>query len=141
MHLERGVWPPYICFHKAAMNEMQQEQLLKAITFINALKPLLVITYRFTFENDSYYRCAMTHVLFWISGTSPNLVMDYSKVLVSSGKRFNTVRAVAKPVGETILFTWEKDLLPKEYATDKVRQCPVFVIVIYLINTNMLDLE
>lgn len=98
---------------------LQQQKQLKAITFVKALKPLLFITYRFTCEKVSYYSCAMKHVLHWISGTPPNLVLDYSKILVASGNRFNTERAVAKPVGETILFKWENDLLPKDYATDK----------------------
>lgn len=99
--------------------KMQQEKRLKAIAFINVLNPLLVITYRFTCENVSYYSCAMKHVLFWVSGAPQNLVIDYSKVLVASGKRFNTERAIAKPVGEAIMFKWEDDLLPKEYDTDK----------------------
>ena len=92
---------------------------MKAKTFVKALNPLLFITYRFTCEKISYYRCAMRHVLNWISGIPPSLVIDYSKVLVASGNRFNTERAVAKPVGDTILFKWENDLIPKEYATDK----------------------
>jgi hypothetical protein len=80
---------------------------------------LLFITYRFTCEKVSFYRCAMTHVLNWISGNPPNLVIDYSKILVASGNRFNTERAAAKPVGDTILFKWERDLVPADYATDK----------------------
>lgn len=95
------------------------EKLMKASKFVKALNPLLFITYRFTCEKLSYYRCAMRHVLHWISGLPPNLVIDYSKVLVASGNRFNTERAVAKPVGETILFKWEDDLIPEDYATDK----------------------
>jgi hypothetical protein len=97
----------------------QPEKLLKASTFVKALKPLLFITYRFTCEKVSYYKCAMRHVLHWISGLPPELVIDYSKVLVASGNRFNTERAVAKPVGDTVLFKWENDLIPKDYATDK----------------------
>jgi hypothetical protein len=99
---------------------LQQEKMLIASTFVKALKPLLFITYRFTCEKISYYRCAMRHVLHWVSGSPPNLVIDYSKVLVASGNRFNTERAVAKPVGETVLFKWQNDLIPKDYATDKV---------------------
>jgi hypothetical protein len=98
---------------------MQRERHLKAITFIKSLKPLLFITYRFTCEKLSYYSCAKRHVLNWISGSPPNMVIDYSKILVASGNRFNTERAVAKPVGDTILFKWENDLIPKEYAFDK----------------------
>jgi hypothetical protein len=98
---------------------LQQEKWLKASTFVKALKPLLFITYRFTCEKVSYYRCAMNHVLHWVSGSPPNLEIDYSRVLVASGNRFNTERAVAKPVGETILFKWQNDLIPKDYATDK----------------------
>lgn len=98
---------------------VQSEKQLKAITFVKALKLLLFITYRFTCEKGSYYSCAMKHVMHWISGTPPNLVIDYRRVLVASGNRFNTERAVAKPVGETILFKWENDLIPKDYATDK----------------------
>ena len=45
--------------------------------------------------------------------------IDYSKILVASGTRFNTERAAAKPVGDTILFKWERDLIPTNYATDK----------------------
>jgi len=96
-----------------------QAKLLKATTLVKALKPLLFITYRFTCEKVSYYRCAMKHVLNWISGNPPNLVIDYSKILVASGNRFNTERAAAKPVGDTILFKWERDLIPADYATDK----------------------
>ena len=61
----------------------------------------------------------MKHVLNLISGNPPNLVIDYSKILVASGNRFNTERAAAKPVGETILFKWERDFIPASYATDK----------------------
>src|SRR5690348_3521787 len=75
---------------------LQQEKQLVASKFVKALKPLLFITYRFTCEKVSYYRCAMQHVLHWISGVPPNLVIDYSKVLVACGNRFNTERAVAK---------------------------------------------
>jgi hypothetical protein len=96
-----------------------QAKLLKATTLVKALKPLLFITYRFTCEKVSYYRCAMKHVLNWISGNPPNLVIDYSKILVASGNRFNTERAAAKPIGDTILFKWERDLIPADYATDK----------------------
>ena len=99
---------------------LQQEKQLIASRFVKALKPLLFITYRFTCEKVSYYRCAMNHVLHWVSGSPPNLVIDYSRVLVASGNRFNTERAVAKPIGETILFKWENDLIPNDYATDKV---------------------
>lgn len=98
---------------------IQRERLLKATIFVKALKPLLFITYRFTCEKLSYYSCAMRHVLNWVSGDPPNMVIDYSKILVASGSRFNTERAAAKPVGDTVLFKWEKDLIPKEYATDK----------------------
>lgn len=98
---------------------MQRERHLKATTFIKALKPVLFITYRYTSEKLSYYSCAMRHILHWISGNPPNMVIDYSKILVASGPRFNTERATAKPVGETILFKWQNDLIPKEYATDK----------------------
>lgn len=98
---------------------MLRERHLKATTFIKALKPLLFITYRYTSEKLSYYSCAMRHVLNWISGDPPNMVIDYSKILVSSGPQFNTERAVAKPVGETILFKWKNDLIAKEYATDR----------------------
>ena len=101
------------------MLSLQQEKWLKASTFVKALKPLLFITYRFTCEKVSYYRCAMNHVLHWVSGSPPNLVIDYSKVLVASGNRFNTERAVAKPLGETVLFKWQNDLVPGDYATDK----------------------
>jgi hypothetical protein len=97
----------------------EPEKLLKAAAFVKALNPLLYITYRFTCEKISYYRCAMRHVLNWISGTPPNLVIDYSKILVASGNRFNTERAVAKPVADTVLFQWENDLMPKDYTTDK----------------------
>jgi hypothetical protein len=100
-------------------SQLQLEKQLKALAFVKALNPLLFITYRFTCEKITYYRCAIRHVLHWISGTPPNLVIDYSKILVASGSRFNTERAVAKPVGDTILFKWENDLLPKNYATDK----------------------
>ena len=98
---------------------MQSARHLKASTFIKALKPLLFITCRFTCEKLSYYSCAMRHVLNWISGDASNMVIDYSKVLVASGNRLNTERAVAKPVGDAILFKWENDLIPIEYATDK----------------------
>jgi hypothetical protein len=103
----------------------QLEKLSKAIAFVKALKPLLFITYRFTCEKVSYYNCAVKHVLHWISGTPPDLVVDYSKILVASGNRFNTERAVAKPVGDTILFKWENDLIPANYATDKT------ILVVY----------
>lgn len=98
---------------------LQHEKLLKAAAFAKALNPLLYITYRFTCEKMSFHKCAMRHVLNWISGLPPNLVIDYSKILVASGNRFNTERAAAKPVGDTILFKWENNLIPKEYATDK----------------------
>lgn len=104
---------------------MQRERHLKATTFIKALRPLLFITYRFTCEKLSYYSCAMRHVLNWISGNPPNMVIDYSKILIASGPRFNTERAVAKPVGDTVLFMWQNDLLPKDYATDKT------ILVVY----------
>ncbi|HUP14427.1 MAG TPA: DUF6266 family protein [Niastella sp.] len=98
---------------------LQRERSLKASTFVKALKPLLCITYRFTCENLSYYSCAMRHVLNWVSGDPPNMVIAYSKILISSGPRFNTQRAVARPVGDTVLFMWENDLMPKDYATDR----------------------
>ncbi|MCS3800859.1 DUF6266 family protein [Niastella sp. OAS944] len=98
---------------------MQKEKLLKAVAFVKALNPLLYITYRFTCEKMSFHKCAMRHVLNWISGNPPNMVINYSKILVASGNRFNTDRAAAKPVGDTILFKWENDLIPKDYATDK----------------------
>lgn len=98
---------------------IQKEKLLKAAAFVKALNPLLYITYRFTCEKMSFHKCAMRHVLNWISGLPPNLVIDYSKVLVASGPRFNTERAAAKPVADTVLFKWEADLLPRDYATDK----------------------
>jgi hypothetical protein len=98
---------------------MQRARHKKATTFIKALKPLLFITYRFTCVKLSYYSCAMRHVVNWISGDPFNMVIDYSKILVASGNRFNTERAVAKPVGDAILFKWENDLIPNEYATDK----------------------
>lgn len=98
---------------------VQQEKQLKAAAFVKALNPLLYITYRFTCEKISYYRCAMRHVVQWISGLPPNLVIDYSKILVASGNRFNTERAAAKPVADTVLFKWEADLIPKDYANDK----------------------
>lgn len=103
----------------------QPEKLLKAAAFVKALNPLLYITYRFTCEKISYSKCAMRHVLHWISGLPPNLVIDYSKILVASGNRFNTERAAAKPMGDTILFKWENDLIPKDYATDKA------ILVVY----------
>lgn len=103
----------------------QPEKLLKAAAFVKALNPLLYITYRFTCEKMSYSKCAMRHVLHWISGLPPNLVIDYSKILVASGNRFNTERAAAKPMGDTILFKWENDLIPKDYATDKA------ILVVY----------
>lgn len=46
-------------------------------------------------------------------------MINYHKILVASGNRFNTERAAAKSVGDTILFKWENDLIPKDYATDK----------------------
>jgi hypothetical protein len=98
---------------------MQRARHLKATTFIKALRPLLFITYRFTCEKLSYYSCAMRHVVNWISGDPSNMVIDYSKILVASGPRYNTERAVAKPVGDSILFKWQNDLIPTEYATDK----------------------
>jgi hypothetical protein len=98
---------------------MQRARHLKATAFIKALRPLLFITYRFTCKKLSYYSCAMRHVLNWISGDPPAMVIDYSKILVASGNRFNTERAAAKPVGDAILFKWENDLIPKEYGTDK----------------------
>jgi hypothetical protein len=98
---------------------IQSARHLKASTFIKALKPLLFITYRFTCEKLSYYSCAMRHVLNRVSGDPSNMVIDYSKILVASGARFNTERAVAKPVGDAILFKWENDLIPIEYTTDK----------------------
>jgi hypothetical protein len=98
---------------------IQQQKVLIATAFVKALNPLLFITYRFTCEKISYYRCAMRHVLQWITGLPPNLVIDYSKILVASGNRFNTERAAAKPVGDTVLFKWEADLIPRDYATDK----------------------
>lgn len=98
---------------------MQAEKLLVAAAFVKALNPLLYITYRFTCEKISYHKCAMRHVLNWISGAPPNLVIDYSKILVASGNRFNTEKAVAKPVADTVLFQWQNDLIPKDYATDK----------------------
>jgi hypothetical protein len=98
---------------------IQLEKQLKAAAFVKALNPLLYITYRFTCEKVSYHRCAMKHVLNWISGTPLNLVIDYRKILVASGNRFNTERAVAKPVADTVLFKWENDLIPNDYATDK----------------------
>ena len=110
--------------------QQQPEVLLKAATFVKALKPLLFITYRFTCEKTSYYKCAMRHVLHWVSGQAPNLVIDYSKVLVASGNRFNTERAAAKPVGDTVLFKWERHLLPKDYATDKA------ILVVYCAALN-----
>jgi hypothetical protein len=67
----------------------------------------------------------MRHVLHWISGLPPNLVINYSKILVASGNRFNTERAAAKPLGDTVLFKWENDLIPKDYATDKA------ILVVY----------
>lgn len=94
-------------------------KLLKATTLVKALKPLLFITYRFTCEKLSYYRFTTKHVLNWISGDPSNMVIDYRKILIASGSRFNTERAVAKPVGDAILFKWENDLIPTEYATDK----------------------
>jgi hypothetical protein len=103
----------------------QPEKLLKAAAFVKALNPLLYITYRFTCEKISYYRCAMRHVLQWISGLPPELTIDYSKILVASGNRFNTERAAAKPVGDTVLFKWEADLIPQDYATDKA------ILVVY----------
>jgi uncharacterized protein DUF6266 len=103
----------------------QPEKLLKAAAFVKALNPLLYITYRFTCEKMSYSRCAMRHVLHWISGLPPNLVIDYSKILVASGNRFNTERAAAKPMADTVLFKWENDLIPKDYATDKA------ILVVY----------
>ena len=48
------------------------EKQLKALAFVKALNPLLFITYRFTCEKVSYFRCALRHVLHWISGTPPN---------------------------------------------------------------------
>jgi len=98
---------------------MQRARHLKATSFIKALRPLLFITYRFTCEKLSYYSCAMRHVVNWISGDPSNMVIDYSKILVASGPRFNTERAVAKPVGDAILFKWQNDLIPADYATDK----------------------
>jgi hypothetical protein len=67
----------------------------------------------------------MRHVLHWISGLPPELTIDYSKILVASGNRFNTERAAAKPVGDTVLFKWEADLIPQDYATDKA------ILVVY----------
>lgn len=103
----------------------QPEKQLKAAAFVKALNPLLYITYRFTCEKMSSYKCAMRHVLHWISGLPPNLVIDYSKILVASGNRFNTERAAAKPMADTVLFKWENDLIPKDYATDKA------ILVVY----------
>jgi len=97
----------------------QPEKLLIAAAFVKALNPLLYITYRFTCEKISYSKCAMRHVLHWIRGLPPELKIDYSKILVASGNRFNTERATAKPIGDHVLFKWEADLIPKDYATDK----------------------
>lgn len=104
---------------------LELEKHLKAAAFVKTLNPLLYITYRFTCAKISYYTCAMRHVLHWITGPPPNLRINYSKVLVASGTRFNTERASAKPVGETVLFKWEAGLIPKDYATDKA------ILVVY----------
>ena len=103
----------------------QPEKLLLAAAFVKALNPLLYITYRFTCEKISYSKCAMRHVLHWIRGLPPELKIDYSKILVASGNRFNTERATAKPMGDNVLFKWEADLIPKDYATDKA------ILVVY----------
>jgi hypothetical protein len=98
---------------------LKQAKWLTASRFVKALNPLLFITYQHTHPKLSYYRCAMQHVVNWINGTSEQLFIDYSRILVASGNRLNTDRATAKAVGSTILFQWDNDHLPVNQALDK----------------------
>src|SRR5262245_34873982 len=82
------------------IQEAQHAKFLLATSFVKSLKHLLFITYRYTCPKLSYYSCAMKHVLQWVSGVPPHLTINYSQILVASGSRFNTDKAVAKPVGD-----------------------------------------
>jgi hypothetical protein len=97
--------------------EAKYARLLLATDFVKALKPLLFISYRFS--KVSYYRCAVQQVLHWITGIPPDYRINYRRVLVATGNRPCTDRATAKAVGDTILFQWDNDHIPKEYALDK----------------------